>query len=221
MKRVVSERYVEEYSKCPLRIWPPPQFSNTPQQAAWKDSLAWLLLQSFTGQKVSLRVLQENLAEGPATLKSPERDEWLKKVPRHARGLIDLYRRFEVYQPVRPYMFDIEGLTVSGEYAVLRDSRIGLILLREWISSPAFTRPPDVLTMLRWWELTNRLGSCKKIVHVGMRGVRTWSTPGLDLSLVRQYVGRIMHSMRDQVYFPSAGSYCESCPTRSCEKVYV
>ena len=128
----------------------------------------------------------------------------------------DLIRPCQILQPVSPYALSIDGITITGEYAVLHSRHLKVKTLIPYFEYQR-VKPrrvvPDVVTCARSMDASNRL-------PFGPISIMHWFV-NQNLSAVFQpvYAGLALHRalgvITDHPY-PRFGKHCETCPTRDC-----
>lgn len=130
----------------------------------------------------------------------------LQQIPHACWRLRDIIWTREILQPVRPYRLTVDGLTIKGEYAVLRSSRrkrhAYVLYLRE---GGVKRRPlvPDVISFARWLDLQNRWAEISSEWRIKTIGIlHYWVTTDTslehrpDLDNARQVVTNAVAALR-------------------------
>src|ERR1700678_72027 len=145
---------------------------------------------------------------------------------RVCRRLRDVIWRSEILQPVTPYALLIGGVVITGEYAVLRPSRLKKHAFALYLRHGGMKmRPliPDVVSFARrldlsdrWIDTSNHHWAIKSIgvMHYWVaRDLAPEPNPDRNFS-TDVLLGAV--SVATGNPFPLPGDHCLACPTRAC-----
>jgi len=127
----------------------------------------------------------------------------------------NLIWRCEILQNVSPYALLVDGMTISGEYAVLYSPRRKIKTFIPYFRYDHL-KPviPDIVTFARWMDASNRLPMTINIVHCPVNQNRA---AGYQPDPVRagEYLRAAVGTISRRPY-PRMSEHCLVCPTPNC-----
>jgi hypothetical protein len=228
-RREIREMDLLEYSRCLLR---------KPEGAPYVLP-ADVIAAELAAKKVFLLAFTESRVPGASEVRELYERAWneavgfdpdLRTPPRSGlavcRRLRDILLRYEIQQPVTKYILNLGRATISGEYAVVVDSKRrkdGLFVLRWRHKAERVARQliqsVDVVNYARWLHLRNiethelDLG----VLNLALDADESWIERISGEKLVRRSLSFLVESIVGDQGFPSTGEHCRSCQTNACQ----
>ena len=155
---------------------------ESPLLIAAEETAAWLIDETdhgrYPGARHTWKVFEDHweraFPKSAGVMSSKDYCEQLQQIPHACCRLRDLIWPREVLQPVRPYKLIVDGVTITGQYAVLRSARrrkhAQIIYLRH---SGERRRPliPDTLSTARWLYIDARWAQVASAWQINSIGV--------------------------------------------------
>ncbi len=213
---------------CRLR-GPATSVADSPVLLACAEGAAeWYFREKFDGRGCTysqlLEVLEEEWKRTPffaarATISPLLYHQRSTTLGRVCSRLRDLFCIYEIVQPVEPYSLEIDGITISGSYAVVRSDRRkrhGIVVYLRDGGPRARPLVPDAASFARYLDLQRRDAGWDSI------GVLHWwvsSYIATEHQPDRTFAENVMRGVAANVLapgFPNPGTHCRACSTRGC-----
>lgn len=219
--KIVTEKLLENYAMCPLRI----DTVRNDLEAAAQQTLDWYILSLFIGKSPNIHDTQsmfENTLKSKKWTAAEIRSKAINGCRVLSKRLDTIFNSHKVLQPTSPYHLMLEGDNILGSYAIIENYRSRRrFVLRSWKEiDQGLHKQPDVISMARWLHYITQEEDPVSIYHVGLldpkvRGNTTYHQE-FNEDVVRMQLGGILKSIRHGCYYPSPGTYCKTCLGMPC-----
>ena len=223
----ISEGSLRHYLECPLRYTDSTMVPESPVvliQA--ENTFRWLVDELRAGRAPTVSETQEFFEKAYwhswGALSQKAREQQAKDLTRACRRLRDIVWQYEILQPVSPYSLTVDGVQITGEYAVFRSSRrkkegFAMYLRHQGMRK----RPlrPDIVSFARWLDLANRVDPGWGIQSVGV--MHYWVARDFAAAHKpdRQFAVDVIRGAVAVVKgrpFPVLGEHCRTCLRTAC-----
>jgi hypothetical protein len=231
-KTSITERALLYQIECPLRSDGTSLGPEVPVLECAESAYRWLMSEIVAGRQPTAGGTREYFeAQWQMTKLFQTRDaipakRYQRLVMQGVRAcarLRDLLWTHEILQPLARYELLVDGVAITGEYAVLLSSRRNNEAFIPYLRHEGVKlRPviPDVVTYARWLDAAQRLPLRQR--------------PGRRISVMHYWVSQYLAALHqpDAGFagqalrgaaaaitgppYPIAGEHCLACPTRNC-----
>ncbi len=231
-KTSINEKALLYQIECLLRSNGTSSGPEVPVLACAESVYRWLISEIVAGRQPTAGETREyyeaqwqqsELFQNGAAIPAKRYQRLIMQGVRTCRRLRDLLWTHEILQPLAQYELPVDGVTITGEYAVLRSSRRKLEAFIPYLRHEGLKlRPviPDLVTYARWLDAANRLPLDEwrvSRIHI----MHYWVSQDLT-ALHQPDTGFASQALRGAVGaitgppYPIVGEHCLACPTHHC-----
>lgn len=227
----ITEKALLYHLQCPIRSDGSTSGPESPVLNCAESTARWLIEEIAAGRQPTAGETREYFdTEWQQTAFFQSRDAIpLRKYDRMfmeglraCRRLRDLIWRCEILQPVCRYELPVDGVVITGEYAVLRSSRRKSHAFVPYLRYKGLKiRPviPEIVTFARW-VAANRAPAREWRIN-RMVVMHYWINQ--DLAAEYQpnpdFAGQVLRGVAGMISlprYPRTGEHCLTCPKRNC-----
>ncbi len=231
-KRSITEKALLYQIECPLRSDGTSSGPEVPVLACAESVYRWLISEIVAGRQPTAGATREyyeaqwqqtKLFQNRAAIPAKQYGRLVMQGVRACARLRSLLWPHEILQPLAQYELLVDGVAITGEYAVLRSSRRKLEAFIPYLRHGGVKlRPviPDVVTYARWLDAADRLPLDQwRVSRIYI--MHYWVSQNLA-ALHQPDTGFVGQALRGAVSaitgppYPRVGEHCLACPTHTC-----
>jgi hypothetical protein len=219
----ITEAYLDEFVKCPLRALSnyevPPDQTN---QAAM-ETVRWFMVQCFNGSTPNRHSIQEAFEREWAEID----DRIPIPVPfvrRFCVQLDELRSKYKVIQPMSRYSNFLDGIEITGEFGVLQ-ARKPRARNKEPITyvvkfTTCYTGFPSPGDLSSWLHYNTHIRKNAGLLFITIPELTACPFYGILEGVARDYIHKAVDVALAGHLYPSPGLHCKTCPTLACLAVF-